>query len=56
MRYPLNQLKHNEVSACGIASIKGYTKILETLIEAGGDINLTSVNGISPLYLAIKAN
>ena len=54
MRFPLNYTKNNGVSACGIAAFKGNLKILEMLYRAGADINLTSKQGIGPLYLAIK--
>lgn len=54
IHYPLDYAKNNGVTAIGIAAFKGDLKILELLYKAGADINLTNMNGVSPLYLAIK--
>ena len=56
MRFPLDQAKNNGITALGIACLKGYYDIVETLVEAGAEVNQTAPNGIGPLYLAIKGN
>ena len=40
----------------GIAAYKGNLNVVDMLHTAGADINLIKSSGISPLYLAIKAN
>ena len=56
MEYPLNETKNNGVTAIGIAAFKGNMHILDMLFNAGADINKANKIGVSPLYLAIKAN
>lgn len=56
IKYPLNIIKNNGVTAAGIAAFKGNLELLQLLTEAGADLHLTSKNGIGPLYLAIKSN
>lgn len=55
LSFPMNELKHNGITALGIAALKGDLRMLAALHLAGGDINLTSDKGIGPLYLSIKA-
>ena len=55
MRFPLDQSKTNGVTALGIAAYKGSVEIIDLLVRAGANINLTSKSGIGPLYLAIKS-
>jgi len=54
MNYPLDFTKNNGVTAAGIAAYRGSHRILKQLCDAGADINITSKQGIGPLYLAIK--
>ena len=55
VHYPLDYTKNNGVTALGIAAFKGKINLLDMLYKAGADINVTAKNGISALYLAIKA-
>lgn len=55
MKFPLDLQKNNGITAAGIASFKGNLDILRLLHDAGANINFSSKNGISPLYLAIKS-
>ena len=48
----LNKQSAYGFTALMIASIKGYTKIAEKLIESGADINLKDNQGRTALYLA----
>jgi len=54
--YKLDITKHNGVTALGIAAFKGYLGILQELQAMGAAIDFIHTNGITPLYLAIKAN
>jgi len=55
MNYPLDKLKANGISALSIAAIKGNLPIIKLLIQAGADVNQIGKNGVSPLYMAMKA-
>jgi ankyrin repeat protein len=55
MKFPLNELKNNGISAVAIAAMKGDKEILSLLCEAGADVNLQSKKGLSPLAMAIHA-
>jgi ankyrin repeat protein len=55
MNYPLDKLKSNGISALAIASIKGNLPIMKLLVNSGADINLIGKSGVSPLYMAMKA-
>ena len=56
IQFPLNETKNNGVTAAGIAALKGNLKVLDMLYKAGADISKSVRIGVSPLYLAIKAN
>jgi len=56
MKYPLDYLKTNGISALGIAALKGDIRLCKMLVEAGADVNVTSKNGIGALYMALKGS
>lgn len=56
MKYPLENKKHNGITALGIATHAGDLDIIKILINSGCKVNNYNKSGVSALTLAIKAN
>jgi ankyrin repeat protein len=53
--FPVDAIKKNGVSAMGIAAYKGSLEMMD-ILSSKSDLNFTNLQGIGPMYLAIKGN